>query len=548
MLATFTAKPPGMFRYFSFALALLIACVANAQSDIKTIETKITDVTVFMSGAQVSETGSVSVREGENQVRIAGLPAHLDANSIRIEGNDAYTILGVRHQINYLSTIQQTPRQRALQDSLDEALFKQKEMIALKEVLVGEKQMLEYNRNIKGESSTLIVDDLKEMADFFRARLTENAYKYLEIGEKERMNNQEIARLQNALNSMNSRANTNPSEVIVALNAAKSSNTTLRLSYFVSNAGWVPVYDLRAEDVNSPIAFSYRAKVYQSTGNDWKNVNLTISTGNPTVGGQIPTLFPWFLYQAQPIYQEVVIASAARRPVAANETPSVAAYDDMQKVKGLSSSDYVTVQQNTVNTEFKIAIPYSIPSDNVQYDVAMKTETLSASYAYITIPKLDNDAFLKARISNWAQYSLLPGESNIYFKGTFVGKGYIDPAQANDTLDLSLGRDRGINVKRDMLKDFCKNNLLGNKKTTTKAYEITIQNNKRQSVELIVEDQLPVSQNGEITVDMEEISGATLDSATGKLIWKLVLQPGETAKKQIRFTVSYPKKVSVAGL
>lgn len=537
-----------MFKHFSFALALLIAGVANAQSEIKTIETKITDVTVFMSGAQVSETGSVSVREGENQVRISGLPAHLDANSIRIEGNDAYTILGVRHQINYLSTTQQTPRQRALQDSLDEALFKQKEMIALKEVLVGEKQMLEYNRNIKGESSTLIVDDLKEMADFFRARLTENAYKYLEIGEKERMNNQEIARLQNALNSMNSRANTNPSEVIVALNAAKSANTTLRLSYFVSNAGWVPVYDLRAEDVNSPIAFSYRAKVYQSTGNDWKNVNLTISTGNPTVGGQIPTLFPWFLYQAQPIYQEVAIASAARRPVAANETPSVAAYDEMQKVKGLSSSDYVTVQQNTVNTEFKIAIPYSIPSDNVQYDVAMKTETLSASYAYITIPKLDNDAFLKARISNWAQYSLLPGESNIYFKGTFVGKGYIDPAQANDTLDLSLGRDRGINVKRDMLKDFCKNNLLGNKKTTTKAYEITIQNNKRQSVELIVEDQLPVSQNGEITVEMEEISGATLDSATGKLIWKLVLQPGETAKKQIRFTVSYPKKVSVAGL
>ena len=537
-----------MFKYFSFALALLISGVANGQSDIKTIETKITDVTVFMSGAQVSETGSVSVREGENQVRIAGLPAHLDANSIRIEGNEAYTILGVRHQINYLSTTQQTPRQRALQDSLDEALFKQKEMIALKEVLVGEKQMLEYNRNIKGENTTLIVDDLKEMADFFRARLTENAYKYLEIGEKERMNNQEIARLQNALNSMNSKANTNPSEVIIALNAAKSANTTLRLSYFVSNAGWVPVYDLRAEDVNSPIAFSYRAKVYQSTGNDWKNVNLTISTGNPTVGGQIPTLFPWFLYQAQPIYQEVAIASSARRPVAANETPSVAAYDDMQKVKGLSSSDYVTVQQNTVNTEFKIAIPYSIPSDNVQYDVAMKTETLSASYAYITIPKLDNDAFLKARISNWAQYSLLPGESNIYFKGTFVGKGYIDPAQANDTLDLSLGRDRGINVKRDMLKDFCKNNLLGNKKTTTKAYEITIQNNKRQSVELIVEDQLPVSQNGEITVDMEEISGATLDSATGKLIWKLVLQPGETAKKQIRFTVSYPKKVSVAGL
>jgi len=299
--------------------------------------------------------------------------------------------------------------------------------------------------------------------------------------------------------------------------------------------------------VNSPIAFSYRAKVYQSTGTDWKNVNLTISTGNPTVGGQIPTLYPWFLYQAQ-VYQEVAIAGTSRRPVMANETPSVAAYDDMKQIQSKSSADYVTVQQNTVNTEFKIAIPYSIPSDNVQYDVTMKTETLKANYVYITIPKLDNDAFLKARISDWAQYSLLPGESNIYFKGTFVGKGYIDPAQANDTLDLSLGLDRGISVKREMLRDFCKNNLLGNKKTTSKAYEITVQNNKKQSIELIIEDQLPVSQNGEITVEQEELSGATLEAASGKLTWKVVLQPGETIKKQLRFTVSYPKKINVAGL
>jgi len=254
------------------------------------------------------------------------------------------------------------------------------------------------------------------------------------------------------------------------------------------------------------------------------------------------------LYEQQAIYQEVAIR-AGRQPMIANETPPVAAYDDMQSLqKGKTSADYVTVQNNTVNTEFKIAIPYTIPSDNVQYDVAMKTETLKATYAYITVPKLDNDAFLKARITDWAQYSLLPGESNIYFKGTFVGKGYIDPAQANDTLDLSLGRDRGIAVERTMLKDYCKSNLLGNKKTTSKAYEISVQNNKRQSIELIIEDQIPVSQSGEITVDIEETSGAMYDNTTGKLTWKAVVQPGEIMKKQLRFTVSYPKKVVVAGL
>ena len=534
-----------MINKIATFIMCMTALMGVAQQEMKTIDTKISEVTVFMSGAQVTENGSVSLREGENQIRIAGLPAQLDANSIQIEGNDAYTILGVRHQINYLTNVQQSPRQRVLQDSLDEALFKQKEMAAIKDVLVGEKQMLEYNRTIKGENTTLIADDLKEMADFFRNRLTEISYKYLEIAEKERLNNMEIGRLQNALNSMNAKANTNPSEIIIALNAPRSVNSSIRVSYFVSNAGWIPVYDLRAEDINSPIAFSYRAKVYQSTGTDWKNVNLTISTGNPTVGGQIPTLYPWYLYQAQ-VYQEVAIAGSARRPVMANETPAVA-YDEIQSSRK-SSSDYVTVQQNTVNTEFKIAIPYTIPSDNVQYDVTMKTETLNATYSYITVPKIDNDAFLKARISDWAQYSLLPGESNIYFKGTFVGKGYVDPAQANDTLDLSLGRDRGISVKREMLRDFCKSNLLGNKKTTSKAYEITVQNNKKQSIELVIEDQIPVSQNGEITVAQEDISGATIDADSGKLTWKLILQPGETQKKQLRFTVTYPKKTAITGL
>jgi uncharacterized protein (TIGR02231 family) len=306
-----------MINKIATFIMCMTALMGVAQQEMKTIDTKISEVTVFMSGAQVTESGSVSLREGENQIRIAGLPAQLDANSIQIEGNDAYTILGVRHQINYLTNVQQSPRQRVLQDSLDEALFKQKEMAAIKDVLVGEKQMLEYNRTIKGENTTLIADDLKEMADFFRNRLTEISYKYLEIAEKERLNNMEIGRLQNALNSMNAKANTNPSEIIIALNAPRSVNSSIRVSYFVSNAGWIPVYDLRAEDINSPIAFSYRAKVYQSTGTDWKNVNLTISTGNPTVGGQIPALYPWYLYQAQ-VYQEVAIAGSARRPVMAN--------------------------------------------------------------------------------------------------------------------------------------------------------------------------------------------------------------------------------------
>jgi uncharacterized protein (TIGR02231 family) len=533
------------YAILSFVLLLTVMTV-GAQTNIKTIETKITDVIVFQSGAQVTHSASVQLKEGENILRIPDLTLNMDANSIQVEGNPNYTILSVRHQVNYMLDKNSNPKVKAIQDSLDEATFKQKEIAGLKDALVQEKTMLEHNRSIKGDDGTLISEDLKEMADFFRSRFTEISYKWIELGEQERLNNQEIARLQNTLNNMNSRKGTNPSEILITVLTDKSSTSNVKFNYFAQNAGWYPVYDLRAEDINSPIEFVYRAKVYQSTGNDWERVNLTISTGNPTIGGQIPSLYPWYINIYEPL-REVQIMSKSR-----GEAPQAAygavVQEDMDDSKALYANNYVAMQSNTVNTEFKISVPYSIPSDNQQYDVVMQKESLKADYAYITIPKLENDAFLRARITDWAQYSLLPGESNIYFKGTSVGKGYIDPALANDTLNLSLGRDKSINVKRDMIKDFCKTTFFGGKQKTSKAYEITVQNNKKQSIQIEIEDQLPISQNSDVEVETEEISGAQYDAVTGKLTWKLTLAAGETVKKQVRFNVKYPKKKYISGL
>ena len=537
-----------MNKLFLTAVAFTLVINGFGQSTAKSITTRITDVTVFMSGAQITEAGGLQLKEGENQIKITDLTLNLDPNSITVEGNSAYTILSVKHQINYLQDISTNPKLKAMQDSLDNAHFRQKEITGLKDVVSQEKGFLEYNRTIKG-TGVLVPEDLKDMADFYRTRYTELSYRWIELGEQERLNNQEVMRLQNALNNMNARKGSNPSEILITLIASKAGNVPLKVSYLARSAGWYPVYDLRAEDVNSPIDFAYRAKVFQSTGRDWEDVKLTISTGNPTVGGQIPVLYPWYVNIYEPINYLVNIesTSGASRKAA----PSVAyggADSEQEYEKPQTAADYTTVSNNTVNTEFKISIPYSIPSDNQQYDVTMQTQSLKADYAYITIPKVDTDAFLRAQITDWAQYSLLPGESNIYFKGTFVGKGFIDPALANDTLNLSLGRDRSISVKRDQIKDYCKTSLLGGKQKTSKAYEITVQNNKKQSVILIIEDQMPISQSGDIEVEAEELSGGTYDSVTGKVTWKQTLTPGETLKKQLRFNVKYPKKKYVSGL
>ncbi|MDZ4823098.1 MAG: mucoidy inhibitor MuiA family protein [Flavobacteriales bacterium] len=542
-----------MNKTISILVAMCMAFALVAQ-DIKTVSTKISDVTVFLSGAQVVHEGSVSLKAGENTLKIENLTTNLDPNSVQVEGNPNYTILSVRHQINYLMAQQPTTEIKAVMDSLEETQFSLKERQTMRMVYSEEKQMILANRSIKGNDGILLPEDLAEMADFFRSRLKEVEYKILELNQEEKELNEEITRLQNQLNNLNARRGQNPSEVIILVDADKATTTNLKVSYTTWSAGWYPVYDLRSEEINAPIELIYKAKVFQSTGNDWKNVDLTISTGNPSAGGQSPEMYPWYLYiyDPKPIYRRDEDNVYEGAPPAAadkskDEEMSSELYNE-QNMDTKSLAEYNTVQANAVNVEFKIGIPFDVPSDNQHYDVELQRSNLKANYEYIVAPKLDNDAFLRAQLTDWAQYNLLPGESNIYFSGTYVGKGYIDPALANDTLNLSLGRDKGIQVKREMLKDFSKTGNFGGKNQTTKAYEITVTNNKKVAVPVTIEDQFPISQNADIEVEREETSGGVVDDATGKITWKQIIQPGETVKKQIRFNVKYPKKKLVSGL
>ncbi len=522
---------------------------AAGQQNVKQVDTKITDVTVFQSGAQVSHGLSFNFKDGENLIKLTDLPIYLDPNSIQVEGTGALTILSVKHEINYQIDAKSNPRVKALMDSIADVQFKLAEIQAMSEVYAEEQNLLRDNTAIKGSNSNLLPEDLAEMADFYRARMKEIRFKQLELSDNHKDAQALLSRLQTQLNQLNARKGTNPSEILLTVIAEKAGNANLKVTYFTQSAGWYPVYDLRAADVNSPITFSYRAKVYQSTGNDWNDVNLTISTGNPNIGSQAPTLYPWYVNIYQPQPRPVAYGKATTNGIAETSAPVAADSREYAKMEEPAIRyQQAQVVSNAVNMEFKIPTPYDIPSDNQQYDVVMQTETLKATYEYVTTPKLDNDAFLRAQITDWAQYALLPGESNVFFKGTFVGKGYIDPALANDTLSLSLGRDKGIAVKREQIKDYCKTGVLGGKQHTSKAYEMTITNNKKQSITVVLEDQIPISQNSEIEVNIEELSGGVLEESTGKVRWVLTINPGESVKKQIRFDAKYPKKTYVSGL
>ncbi|MFZ6052432.1 DUF4139 domain-containing protein [Halocola ammonii] len=531
----------------TIAFITVFTFAAQAQ---KAVTSTIEDVTVFLNSAQVHRQAGTSLKPGENEIVFKGLPAQLMDQSVQVKGNSDFTILSVKTKVNYLSEQEFPTHIKNKQDSLKDLQFKLSMRQSLEQVYRSEREMIMANKNVKGDQS-LLVEDLEEAADYFRERLTEIEYKLLELNEDQKEINKEVQNLQRELNNLMGRFNRNTKEVTVKLDAKSSVNTRIDLTYVVSGARWIPSYDIRSEDVNSPVKLSYKARVQQSTGVDWENVDLTLSTGNPTIGGQKPELNPWYLYVFDPEKygtntRSEIMYSRAKAETDQEALEDVPAVPDLQTGNGQPME--VSQTESLVATEFKISVPYTIPSDNQFYDVAMKEISMDANYKYFTVPKLDDDAFLVAEITDWQQYSLLPGQSNIYYQGTYVGNAFIDPAVTSDTLALSMGRDESVVVERKSIKDFSKTQFLGGKKETTRSYEITIVNNKSKAIEIQLVDQIPLTRTAEVEITTEELSGGKVDAETGEVTWKINLEPGEKAKRTLRFTVKYPKKKSIGNL
>ena len=213
-----------------------------------------------------------------------------------------------------------------------------------------------------------------------------------------------------------------------------------------------------------------------------------------------------------------------------------------------SSASLVSTLETAVNTEFAISLPYNVPSSNKPTLVEIHQHELPAIYQYAVAPKLDADAFLMARATGWEDFNLLPGEANVFFEGTYVGKTFIDPNSIKDTLSLSLGRDKRIVVKREKVKDFASRKAIGSNIRETQAYEISIRNTRQEAITVVIEDQVPISRTSLIEVTLIDAGGAQWNKDTGKLSWTWTLQPSETKKAVFKFEVKYPKDKQVSGL
>ncbi len=528
-------------------IAITLAAVAVpllAQPE-KQVETEIRDITVFLARAQVTRVAKTRLEPGRSTLILGGLASQLDQNSIQVSGKGNFMILGTSHQQNFLQDVNMPKSLRVLKDSLE--YYKRQLVIeeSQKEILNKEEALLVANQRIGGSNTNLTVAELKGMADFFRARLGEIVVSRLKQDAAIRKINDKMARVQSQINTQNELFKRNSSEIVIEVSAETSTAAEIEVSYVVSRAGWHPVYDLRAVNTKSPVQLSYRANVFQSTGEEWKNVKLILSTANPNLSGLKPELSAQVLDFLQVVHYRDSYRKAKSAPAAMerSETAGPEALADAETV-----ADYVSEVETAVNTSFVINIPYTVPSSNKPVLVDIGRHELKAQYEYAVAPKLDADAFLIARATGWEELYLLAGEASVFFEGTFVGKTFIDPNSVRDTLSVSLGRDKRIVVKREKIKDLSARQFIGSNIKEGRAFEISVRNTRQEQITIVIEDQVPVSRNTQIEVNVIDTGGARWNKYTGKLMWTMTLQPSETRKVKFVYEVSYPKSKTIAGL
>ncbi|MFN5678842.1 MAG: DUF4139 domain-containing protein [Flavobacteriia bacterium] len=547
---------------------ILIGCSLFANEPVN-VKSSLTGVTVYMQGAQLQHKANYSIKAGVSEVIVEGISPQISASTIQVKATGAVVILDSKYEFYYPQPVTNTntgelpPKIRAaikaLEDSLRLVNFELRDINDEIEVLVAARKIIISNGAVKGQGK---VNDsiqlLKSTVDYYTTKVSELNKKISSLDRQKVKKADLIASLDTRLNDLRNYAEqNNPTpeikgipRIVITLMAKEAATGRIDLTYFASNAGWTPLYDIRSEAASGKISLTYKAQVRQQTGLDWNDVKLSISTNNPYANKTKPELNPWYIdYQ---VYRKELDEKAKMRSDAYFNAPSVNsqmmnmgfAYtqrSSMDDEIAQTPEAFTTVVQQLIAAEFKIDLNYSIASDNQVRMVLVKQSELNTSFRYYAVPKLDPGVYLVAQMTKLDELQLVPAKANIFFDGTYIGETYIDPTTMDDTLNLSLGKDPNIIVKRTLLKDQSKERIIQDKKERNFAYSIEVRNLKSSEIDLIIQDQVPLTTNPEITIEKSIIGKGTLDEKTGLVEWKLKLKAKENQTFDYEFKVRHPK-------
>ena len=534
------------------------------------VDSAITAVTVYTDRAVVTRTGTVELPGGVTELEFVNLPQALNEHSLQVSGKGTAQalILDVASRQSYVDF---TPNAR-VKEIEDQLRALQKQLRGLDDrggVLQAETVILDRMetalfappaKDVPRPDLTQFTNSLTYLSEQKTRIVNERATL---ADQREDLQNKFNA-TQNQLNKLSGAGGRGYKTITVRVSAAQAGNLAVALSYTVPGASWVPSYDARVLSSERAVNLGYFGVVRQSTGEDWKDVALTLSTARPGFGGAAPVLSIWNVDVWVPRPMSVANTERDQGYLAKSAAPGVnggkvnmqtlTSNIPLEEMADKKEKDAemaaATIEAGVTSASFKIATAASVPSDNSPQKVPIMSERLVAKPEYLTVPKRLTTAFLTAKVINTSDFPLLSGAMNVFLDGTFVATSGLRTVMPGEKFDLALGADEAIAVKYKRVNKFTEDTGLTNSgKRITYEYLLTVQNNKRTAERVIVADQVPVSRNEKVVVKLLSPDARDVKpSDEGTLKWSLELKPGEKRELTVKFAVEYANDVNVVGL
>jgi len=559
-----------MIKHLLLVPTLLLAATglpALAAATATQLSTTISAVTVYNDRAIVTRTARAEVQAGLNELHIEGLPASLIDDSLQAAatGTADATLLDITARQTFVATTPD-PRRAAIEDALTSLREEERSLNDRAALLKSHRDLLDRLQN---SAVTITGGERAERPklDEVEATLAYGQAEIAKLNTQLQALDRELAQLQAQITAHQNQLDELPAlpsrrsvkTATLRIQAAQPGDLDIELRYTTPQASWRPAYDAHVSTTESRVQLGYFAQVRQTTGEDWENVALTLSTARPSLGGHAPELSPWHLDLVPDAANEEnapLVRLQNRKALGFGAAPAprlAAAQSSGERMTfDLVAADYAEAALDPSSTvaTFTIATPATLHSDNSPQKIPVTTLDLDAEITYRATPKLRSIAYRDAHISNTSDFPLLPGQMNVFVDRTFIATSRLTHTSPGEKFNLALGADEALAITHKQVRRFTEQVGLMTKSTRTSyEYLTTVTNNKPGPLRLILADQVPVSRNDKITVKIQAPAAREArPDAEGKLEWTLDLAPGETREVPLNFTVEHAVGLAIDGL
>ena len=520
-------------------------------------DVQVEHVRVFRRGAELRCTASVTLPQGESVVVLRNIAKNPDEESLQVGSSQAgITVLQAQVVRDYFKDdeSQDLPETKAQRDRLKQA---ERELGALSrrsETLAAVLGKLDECPIAPDGTTSMTAETFDKLVGAQVRKRTELTDELAKASEEVTAKKKEIKRLRTELYGGQEEKSEQAQRPVLLLRLASTQAGPVKLSvnYISQGAYWNPQYEIRSEGTDTPLRLTTRATLRQTTGVEWKNVKLSLVNGTPTSHNQLPELEPWFIHLASPanamkksgyVVEDDRIVTAMANYSVENEV----AYDADEAESEPVGAGF-EMESNQFSVSYEVATPYTIRSGQAETLVTLTQQQIPAEYQYIAAPNMSPEAYLVARVKDFSQYGLISAPATVVFDNMQVGRTYLDAAEQEGTLTVTLGVDPRIIIKREEVKDKTGQKFLSSTAERTLTYDLQLKNSKREPIKLEIRDRYPLTTNDAVHVELLQSSGATVDSEKGYMSWEVELASGESKSLRVSYKVKYPKGKTILGL